>query len=150
MAMAEEQVMSSALVLQNANEKLMEKLRNMQLNNLTAKQQSNLQKWTLGFMENFVLLSYSFYGLSVSQLKELDKAEMKELDRLISHKAKPWMIYQMIFTFCVPIIGWMGGTEIGLLEGGFRSCLYLRYKKHLVKNLGEDYFPFTRLLDYLE
>ena len=148
--MAEEKVTSQALVLQNANEKLMEKLRNIQLNNLTAKQQSNLQEWIKEFIFIFVSLSYSFFGLSASQFKELNETELKELDKLISRKARPWMIYQMIFTFCIPIVGWVGGLQVGLLEGKFRSWLYLRYKKRLVKNLGEDYFPFTRLFRLLE
>jgi len=141
--MAEEKVMSQALVLDGFSEKL----RNMQLNNLTAKQQSKLKNHRQQFILHFLSLSYSFFGLSPNQIKELSETEIKELDKLISRKALPWMIYQIIFTFCVPIFGWIGGPMFGLDvdDGGYKSWLYLRHKKRLVDNLGKDYFPFQEL-----
>lgn len=139
--MAEERVISQALVLQNGHEKMLEKLRNMQLNNLTAKQQKKLSEHRKAFGRQFTKLSYSFFGLSADQLKGLDTDELKALDELISQKALPWKICQMLFTFGVPIIGWIGGSQIGFygLDGEFHSWLYLHHRRHLIKAYGKDF-----------
>ena len=139
--MAEEQVMPQALVLQNENEKMLEKLRNMQLGNLTAKQQKQLGLAKSQFFNEFNNLSYSFFGLSEDQFKAFSANELKVLDKLISRKARPWAIFQILFTFGIPVVGWIIGSAVGFGEGEFNSYLYLYYRKYLKKIYGEEFLP---------
>lgn len=132
----------NALILQNEREKFISKLQDMRLNNLTAKQQKKLSKNQKRFLYEFNHLSYSFFSLSEYQLKEFSKSELKELDKLISHKAWPWAICQMLFTFGVSIVGWLGGGFIGFWAGEFHSWIYLYRRKYFKKIYGKDSFPF--------
>ncbi len=150
--MAEEIVSqtSQSLVLQTEREKFFSKLQNMRLNNLTAKQQTDLSQSKVRFIKFFISLSYIFFGLSREQLKEFNEDELKVLSELISRKARPWQIYQMLFTFGVPFFGWIfGGTALTDESTDFRSCKYLRYRKNLRKICGENYFPFGTFQQYL-
>ena len=142
MAMAEEQVMSSALVLQNEREKVMEKLQNMQLSNSTEKQRKRMMK----FQCLFIKLNYDFFGLSEGQLKGFSAKEWEVLDELISRKARPWAIGQMLFTFGIPFFGWIIGPSIGLESGEFKSWLYLQHRKCFKKIYGKDLSPMFELL----
>lgn len=125
---------SQSLILSTDLEKFMLKIRETNLANLMVKQQ---RKFYL-FVVNFMALSYSFFGLSEGQLKELSEAELKVLDELISRKARPWAISQMLFTFGIPIIGWICGM-MHFSDGEFKSWSYLRYKKYARKRLSKDY-----------
>lgn len=141
--------MSQSLVLQSEHEKMLEKLQNMQLNNLTARQQEMLEFSKSKFFRLFKELSYSFFGLSDNQLKEFNANELKVLDKLISRKARPWAICQMIFTFGVPVFGWIIGME-GIDEVGYRSWSYLRHRKYLQKAYGENLFLLETLKQMLQ
>ena len=138
--MAEEQVMPQALVLQNENEKMLGKLRNMQLNNLTEGQLNKLVRKRRCFVENFRILSNSFFGLSQIQLVEFSENELKVLERIINRKARPWAICQMIFGFCVPVVGW-----VFTMEGCLSNWEYICARKYLEKNLGKNWFPYNEL-----
>lgn len=141
--MAKEQVASQALVLPNANEELMEKLRNMRLNRQKAKPQEDLEEYVYEFREYFESLSYSFFDLSEEQLRELSIDEIRALDKFIIRKARPWMICQMIFTFCVPIVGWYGGSSC-FADGTFESWNYFYYRSKLVKVCGENFLDVLK------
>ncbi|MBI2446655.1 MAG: hypothetical protein HYV51_02415 [Parcubacteria group bacterium] len=141
--MAEKQVMSSTLVLQTDREKLIEKLQNMQSNNLTEKQQKRMMKYRKLFVE----LNYCFFGLSEYQLKAFSAKEWKVLDELISRKAWPWAIGQMLFTFGIPLVGWIIGPSTGLNnEGMFKSWIYIRHRKYFKKIYGKDLSPLFESL----
>ncbi|MBI2446653.1 MAG: hypothetical protein HYV51_02405 [Parcubacteria group bacterium] len=125
-----EQVTDQSLVLDGFSEKL----RNMQLNNLTAKQQIKVKI----FFRHFKSLSYSFFGLSETQLKEFSISELVALEKLISHKARPWAICHAIFTFGVPVIGWIGGAGM-FFDETLSSWRYLHFRKQFIKILGNSY-----------
>lgn len=141
--MVEGQVMeqvSQSLVLQTEREKLLSKLQDMDINNLTERKRKYCRK----FVENFIRLSYLFFGLSKKQLSELSETEIKELAKLISQKARPWAICQMLFTFGIPIIGWIFGAEF-YFDNGFSSWVYLNQISYFRRSPENDYFPFDIL-----
>lgn len=121
-----------------------EKLRNMRLNNLTAKQIDKTNEAKSMFSTLFGKLCYSFFGLSNNQLNKLSNNELKELDRLIVGKAWPWAISQMLFTFCVPIFGWITGL-FSLYNGEFASWTYLHNRKRLKKIYGKEFLSKIRI-----
>jgi len=142
--MAEEQVASSALVLQIEREKLLSKLHDLRMNNLNEEQQRNLSKLRFEFVQQFLFVILSLFSLSPKELRELNETEFKELDKLISIKARPWAICHILFTFGVPFVGWFFGAM--LFDTGIcHSWPYLRYRKRLMKAYGKDYFPFSEL-----
>lgn len=134
--MAEEQVIQQALVLKNEDEKILEKLRNMQISNSTAKQQDRLKIVKARFYRDFTQLIYSFIGLSRDQLMEFSTDGLKVLDKLVSRKARPWAICQMLFTFGVPFLGWIIGS---MLFSDGNSWSYLHYRKYLIKVYGKEF-----------
>jgi hypothetical protein len=136
-----------ALVLLNGRDKMMKKIYDFQSNNLTEKQQYKLQQklnklqqklndTEYYFIQFFKKLAYSFYGLSREQLADFDANELKELADLLARRARPWAICQMLFTFCVPGIGWAIGLE-GWFDRKFSSWHYLHYRRYLKRTLGE-------------
>lgn len=140
--MAEE--VASALVSQTDHEKMVSKLQNMILNNLTAKQQKDLSKHRAYFIEHFIELSYILFGLSRNQLREFSDNELIMLEKLIRRKAKLRAIISQVFIFGIPIFGWI----IGMIcdeEGELHSWSYLHHGKYLKKAHGKDYFPFHEL-----
>jgi hypothetical protein len=137
-----------ALVLLNGRDKMMKKIYDFQSKNLTAKQQKKLDNVKCFFAGEFQTLAYSFYGLSRKQLANFDANELKELADLLARRARPWAICQILFTFCVPVLGWLLGGIIGWDKEEFSSWHYLRYRRHLKKMLGKDYLLFLKKDDY--
>lgn len=150
--MAEEQIMSQAsqsLVLQTERERFLSKLQNLKSNNLTAKQQNDSSSYLGQFADYFVLLIYKYIGLSRAQLKGFNASELKILDELISHKAWPRAIYQILFTFGVPVLGWLIGPCCWH-DKTFLSWRYIYYRQRLRKIHGKKFFPFEILKQELQ
>jgi|SRR3989338_3333244 len=130
--------MSNALVLQNKRDMMVKKINDFELKIQLKFQQSQ-------FTQCFMKLVYSFYGKSFGQLmSDFDANQLKEFDDLLAHRARPWAICQMFFTFCVPVFGWMMGGDIGWKEEAFVSWRYLHYRRYLKKKLGKDYCLFLK------
>lgn len=143
--MAEERVVLQdyqSLVLQTEREKFLSRLQNLRLNNLTQKQQNDLSLYSDKFTDSFVWLSYKFIGLSKKQLEEFSTNEIKILDELISRKAWPWAICQVIFAFGFPVIGWIFGNVFWY---EFKSWHYIYYRQRLRKINGKKFFSFETL-----
>ncbi len=134
--MAEEQ----GLIKQTPREELMQKLQGFKVGNFNAKEQGELQDIADRFTRHFCGLCWSFLGISKGQLKTLNDDELAELGEMLVHYARPWAILQQIFTYGVPVIGWIfGGIEHA--DGDIASWCYLSERRRLKKAYGKDYFP---------
>ncbi|MEK7198244.1 MAG: hypothetical protein AAB648_02150 [Patescibacteria group bacterium] len=132
--MAQEQVINQNLVLDGGKEKLAKRINGVKLHQIEKK-----------FFRYFKLLSESFFGLSEEQLRKISIEELIVLDELISYKALPWAISQVIFSF-VPLIGWMSLLS-DFEYGCYRSLHYLYHRKYLKKVHGKNFLP--EILKYL-
>lgn len=150
-ALATQQTSESeqSLILPNKREALLMKLNEFNVNNLNAREQESCQKLTKISTRLFLGLCWSKLGVSLKQLKKLERQDINELALLIHQQSKTTALIHTAILACIPVIGWIVlWTTLGSMssEGNldvdiWKNMRYYWWYKKMKNKYGQDLKP---------
>lgn len=140
------------LILQNSWEKILARIEECQIRNLSDQEKENLKRQNEaleahklqdlnGFLNVFTSLCKNFFGINKAQLKSFNKDELTKIADVIFKSTKNIAAVQKyIFSpllLLIPVIGWFGIALLRLED----TWAYQIYYSRLKRQYGEDWFP---------
>ena len=140
------------IVSSGRQEKLLQKLNEFKINNLTAKEKKLADIREQRLAESFIVLSWKFFGASKEQLKQLDDEDLKEMGALICRKAR-WLtclqipLFSALIMLIIPnVVMWDNVKKCGRVMWCWQ---YVANWNKLKKAYGENYSPAKAVKDAL-
>ena len=138
------------LILNPKRDALMMRLNSFKTDNLTAKDRTIYDDLNKKAMYMFRWLAWSKFGISLKQIKELDRNELNELAAMIYERSKtPAMIQRFILT-CIPVLGWsvfavtmetFDTTSNDAESAFYKNMRYYFWSRRIKKLFGKNYSP---------
>src|SRR3989344_6631381 len=95
------------LVGDGRREILLKKLEDFKVYNLTAKEKEKIDVFAHIFANRFTRMCYKLEGVSRKQLKDLEKDDWIEFDKMISGRVETRARLWKCFYACIPVLGWI-------------------------------------------
>ncbi len=132
---------------------LSEKLRNMRIDKMTAKEYEAVKLTKKNFVSSFLKLCWLWEGLSIAQIAALlkeDEGYMQELSRVVYERARKKVLFLRTIS-CFTLIGIpfvIFFSKNPQMDNGCReseAAQYYACRKILKQKYGENYFPAEEL-----
>lgn len=140
-----------SLILLNKREVLLTKLDSFKEGNLNAKDKEYFDLLADRTSRLFIQLCWAKLGVSLEQLKKLERDELGELAGIIYERSITHGLIQNIILACIPIVGWIAlvitasAEEMPKYNYGawayYQSMRYSRWYKKIKKISGKNFCP---------